>query len=39
MRAGPFDRFAAYCTERLGEDPHLWAGALFDEVVELGYGR
>ena len=31
----PFDRFVEYCAERF-EDPHLWASALFDEVVELG---
>src|SRR3954464_2671952 len=23
----PFERFAVYCGERLGEDPHLWASA------------
>jgi transposase len=33
----PFEPFAVYCTERLREDPHLWATALFDEVTELGY--
>lgn len=26
-----------YCRQRLTDDPHLWASALFDEVVELGY--
>ena len=38
--AGPdrFDAYARYCTERLGEDPHLWATALLDEVSALGYG-
>jgi transposase len=35
----PFDRFAVYCGERLKEDPHLWASALFDEVLALGYDR
>ena len=37
--AGPdrFEPFSDYCRERLGEDPHLWATALFDEVVALGY--
>jgi transposase len=37
--AGPdrFEKYAAYCTERLGEDPHLWATALLDEVSALGY--
>ena len=32
-------RYAAYCTARLAEDPHLWATALFDEVTDLGYDR
>jgi transposase len=32
----PFEAFEPYCTERLKEDPHLWATALFDEVVDLG---
>lgn len=37
--AGPdrFEPFADYCRERLREDPHLWATALFDEVAALGY--
>ena len=35
----PFEPFAGYCRERLGEDPHLWATTLFDEVLELGYDR
>jgi transposase len=37
--AGP-DRFApfeSYCRIRFGDDPHLWATTLFDEVAELGY--
>ena len=37
--AGP-DRFApfgAYCGIRFGDDPHLWATALFEEVRDLGY--
>jgi transposase len=36
---GP-DRFApyeSYCRIRFGDDPHLWATALFDEVGGLGY--
>src|SRR5260370_32954571 len=36
---GP-DRFAAYesyCRIRFGDDPHLWATTLFDEVADLGY--
>lgn len=37
--AGPdrFGPYARYCTERLVEDPHVWATALFDEVTGLGY--
>ena len=34
-----FAKYAAYCTARLKEDPHLWATALFDEVTDLGYDR
>jgi transposase len=34
-----FAPFAGYCRERLGEDPHLWASTLFDELLELGYDR
>jgi transposase len=33
----PFEPYAAYCAARLTEDPHLWASALFDEVVALGF--
>jgi len=33
----PLEPFAAYVTARFGDDPHLWATALFDEVVALGY--
>jgi transposase len=29
--------FLEYCRTRLGDDPHLWATTLFDEVVELGF--
>ncbi len=32
-------RSSTYCTARLVEDPHLWATALHDEVVKLGYQR
>ena len=35
----PFDRYAAYCTRRLNDDPHVWATTLFDEVCELGFDR
>jgi transposase len=34
----PIAPFAAYLTARFADDPHLWASALFDEVVPLGYG-
>jgi len=34
-----FAKFVDYCAARLTEDPHLWATALFDEVVKLGYER
>jgi transposase len=33
----PFDRFVPYLRERLREDPHVWATALFDEVTALGF--
>lgn len=33
----PFEAFVAYLRERLREDPHVWATALFDEVVALGF--
>ncbi len=38
-RAGdvPFERFVGYVSERLREDPHLWATTLFDELVGLGF--
>ncbi|WP_229848476.1 Mu transposase domain-containing protein [Kitasatospora griseola] len=32
-----FVPFMDYCRQRLADDPHLWASALFDEVCELGY--
>jgi transposase len=35
----PLALFAAYVKARFVDDPHLWASALFDEVVELGYGQ
>ncbi|GAA5035222.1 IS21 family transposase [Actinopolymorpha pittospori] len=34
-----FDPYLDYVRARLGEDPHLWAQTLFDEVVGLGYAR
>ena len=33
----PFAEFAEYAKIRLFDDRHLWATALFDEVVALGY--
>jgi len=35
----PYEAFAAYCGQRLRDDPHLWASTLFDELLELGYDR
>ena len=35
----PFDAFEAYVRQRLADDPHVWASALFDEVVALGYAQ
>lgn len=35
----PFDEVADYVGQRLADDPHVWASALFDEVVALGYPR
>jgi transposase len=33
----PLEPFVAYLTQRLADDPHVWASALFDEVTRLGY--
>ncbi|MCU1363699.1 MAG: transcriptional regulator [Acidimicrobiaceae bacterium] len=33
----PLEPFAPYLTQRLADDPHVWASALYDEVVALGY--
>ena len=35
----PLSSFEAYVRARFVDDPHLWATALFDEVVGLGYAR
>jgi transposase len=35
----PLAPFAGYVKARFVDDPHLWATALFDEVVALGYDR
>ncbi len=37
-RPDPLESFVAYVSARFVDDPHLWATALFDEVVPLGYG-
>ena len=33
----PLEPFVPYLTQRLLDDPHVWASALFDEVRPLGY--
>jgi transposase len=33
----PLEPFVPYLTQRLLDDPHVWASALFDEVRGLGY--
>ena len=33
----PLEPFVPYLAQRLLDDPHVWASALFDEVVALGY--
>ncbi|MGH3731778.1 MAG: Mu transposase domain-containing protein [Acidimicrobiales bacterium] len=33
----PLEAFIPYLTQRLIDDPHVWASALFDEVRPLGY--
>jgi hypothetical protein len=33
----PFEAFVPYLGARLGEDPHVWATALYDEVSALGF--
>jgi len=37
-RPDPLAPFVPYLTARFADDPHLWATALYDEVVPLGYG-
>ena len=37
-KADPLAPFAQYLAARFADDPHLWATALYDEVVPLGYG-
>src|SRR5450759_881102 len=36
-RVDPLAAFAPYLSARFVDDPHLWASALFDAVVPLGY--
>lgn len=36
-KADGFAPFVDYCRSRLGEDPHLWASTLFDELLKLGF--
>jgi transposase len=35
----PLGPFVGYLTQRLTDDPHVWATALFDEVTALGFDR
>ena len=35
----PLAPYVPYVEARLAEDPHLWATALYDEVLDLGYAR
>lgn len=35
----PFEPYTAYVRQRLADDPHLWASALYDELLDLGYDR
>jgi transposase len=35
----PLEPFVEYLAARFVDDPHIWASALFDEVVPLGYDR
>ena len=35
----PLGPFVGYLTQRLADDPHVWATVLFDETVTLGFDR
>ncbi len=35
----PLGAYVGYLRQRLADDPHVWATALFDETVALGYDR
>jgi transposase len=35
----PLARFEAYLAARFVDDPHVWASALYDEIMLLGYDR
>jgi transposase len=37
VRPDPLAAFVPYLAARFADDPHLWATALYDEVVPLGY--
>jgi len=37
--ADPFEPFIDYTRARLGEDPHLWASTLLDELTDLGFAQ
>jgi hypothetical protein len=38
VKPDPLAPFAAYLSARFADDPHIWATALYEEVVPLGYG-
>jgi hypothetical protein len=38
VRPDPLGPFVPYPAAQVADDPHLWASALYDEVVPLGYG-
>ena len=38
-RPDPLAPFVAYVAARFVDDPHIWASALYDEIVPLGYPR
>ncbi|HZD24423.1 MAG TPA: IS21 family transposase [Acidimicrobiia bacterium] len=39
VEGDPFDRVEPYVRQRLADDRHVWATALFDEVAALGYDQ
>ncbi|HEX6257077.1 MAG TPA: hypothetical protein VFZ70_14820 [Euzebyales bacterium] len=38
-RPDPLAPYVAYVAARFVDDPHIWASALYDEIVPLGYPR